>query len=166
MYGKTLILTLAFLLLTFCEAAAQREPKIPDDLEITLQRTVCFGSCPDYTISIDAHRKVMFTGREFTKRNGTAIGRISKAALVTVITKFDQIDLDSFADDYSDGGVCETYATDMPSEIISLRRNGRIKTVNHYFGCWGKEAKKKLEPLVNLGKMIDRLTNSKRWVGK
>jgi hypothetical protein len=70
----------------------------------------------------------------------------------------------SFADDYSSGEICDGYMTDMPSEIISIRMNGKTKRVNHYFGCAGKAVADKLKPLIELGKSIDRITDSQLWV--
>jgi hypothetical protein len=148
-------------------STAQTKAKIPADLEIRLQRTVCFGTCPDYTLTIKADRSIAFLGGNFTGTKGTATGRISKASLLKLIKAFDRIDLASFADDYSQGTQCESYITDVPSEIISLTRNGSSKTVNHYFGCRAKDpVQKRLTALSELGKLIDRLANSSRWIGK
>ena len=156
----------ALFIFTLISASAQRV-KVPADLEITLQRTMCFGTCPDYTLTIKANRRVTFKGGQFTRVKGTASGRITRSSLRELVRAFDQADLTSFADDYSpSGGVCEGYMTDVPSEIISIRRNGKTKRVNHYFGCMGTAVNEKLKPLVALGKTIDRVTNSKRWVVK
>lgn len=154
-----------FLLISFvtCSASAQTV-KIPADLVITMERTMCFGTCPDYKLTIKANGTVTFRGGQFTKTKGTAKSRITKSSLRDLVAAFDRVDLDSFADDYSQGSVCESYITDLPSEIISLKRDGKTKQVNHYFGCTGNTARKKLEPLTELGKMIDSVTNSRRWI--
>jgi hypothetical protein len=83
-----------------------------------------------------------------------------------LVKEFDRVNLESYADDYSQGGNCESYITDLPSEIISITRDGKAKTVNHYFGCIGKTVQDKLKALTDLGKTIDNVTNSRRWVGK
>lgn len=155
----------AFLLLSIATLPASAQTTaIPSDMVITMERTVCFGTCPDYKLTIKANGRVTFRGGRFTKTKGTATSRISRESLLGLVAEFDRVDLNSFADDYSEGGNCESYITDLPSEIISIRRNGKTKLVNHYFGCTGAAVQKKLEPLTELGKMIDRITNSKRWV--
>jgi hypothetical protein len=165
MLPKSIILVLLLLSFVTYSVSAQTA-KIPADLVITMERTVCYGTCPDYKLTIKANGSVMFRGGRFTKTKGTAKSRISKALLRELIAEFDRVDLNSFTDDYSQGDVCESYITDLPSQIISIKRNGKTKQVNHYFGCTGKAVQEKLEPLTELGKMIDRITNSKRWVGR
>lgn len=165
MLPKSIIFVLLLLSFVTYSASAQTV-EIPSDLVITMERTVCFGTCPDYKLTIKANGSVTFRGGRFTKTKGTGTSRISKASLRELVEEFDRVDLNSFADDYSEGGNCESYITDLPSQIISIKRNGKTKRVNHYFGCTGKAVQEKLEPLTELGKMIDRITNSKRWVGR
>ncbi len=163
MLPKSIIFVLLLISFVTCSASAQTV-KIPADLVITMERTMCFGTCPDYKLTIKANGTVTFRGGQFTKTKGTAKSRITKSSLRELVAAFDRVDLDSFADDYSQGSVCESYITDLPSEIISLKRDGKTKQVNHYFGCTGNAARKKLEPLAELGKMIDSVTNSRRWI--
>jgi hypothetical protein len=167
-FSKKIVFTM-FLLVSSCLTAAAQTSKtsgrIPSDLKITLQRTMCFGSCPDYTLTVTADRKVVFKGGKFTDQKGTVRSSISRASLLELVKELSETDLWSFADDYSSGPVCEGYATDNPSEIISIRMKGRTKKVNHYFGCRGKTVNEKLKSLTSLGDAIDRITNSKRWVG-
>ena len=154
------------MLLAAAFSAAAQTAKLPSDLEISLERTMCYGTCPDYTLKIKADRTVVFNGGRFTATKGTARSRITKEKLTALVKEFDRIDFLSYADDYSRGSVCDYYITDLPSQIISIRRNGKTKTVNHYFGCTGKIVQEKLKPLRELGNLIDTATNSKRWVGK
>lgn len=163
MLPKSIIFVLLLISFVTCSASAQTV-KIPADLVITMERTMCFGTCPDYKLTIKANGTVTFRGGQFTKTKGTAKSRITKSSLRELVAAFDRVDLDSFADDYSQGSVCESYITDLPSEIISLKRDGKTKQVNHYFGCTGNAVRKKLEPLTELGKMIDSVTNSRRWI--
>jgi len=165
MLTKCTLFAFAILALAAISVSAQGA-KIPSDLQITLQRTMCFGTCPDYTLTIKANGTVTFKGGRFTKIKGTARSHITKASLRSLVRAFDRVDINSFDDDYSHGGACEGFATDMPSEIISIRRDRNTKRVNHYFGCMGSKAQEKLKPLTELAEMIDQVTNSKRWVGK
>src|SRR4051812_32145907 len=125
----------AFVTLLLAFSISGQGTKIPSDLEITLQRTVCFGSCPDYTLTIKADGTVAFKGGTFTTTKGNARSHITKASVRSVVKAFDRVGINSFDDDYSRGGACVGVATDMPSEIISIKRNGKTKRINHYFGC-------------------------------
>jgi hypothetical protein len=138
--------------------------RIPADLEITLQRTMCFGTCPDYKLTIKASGSVLFKGGRYTAVKGAARSRVPRSSLGDLIKEFRNANFMSFADDYSSGEICDGYMTDMPSEIISIRMNGKTKRVNHYFGCAGKAVADKLKPLIELGKSIDRISDSQRWV--
>jgi hypothetical protein len=164
-----IIFTLAFTFLSFSETKAQtflNKGKIPKDLEISLERTVCFGTCPDYKLTIKNNGSVAFRGGRFTKIKGKRSGKITQPALKSIVTEFKKIDFFSFQDNYrSPADGCASFATDSPSEIISMRINGQSKVVNHYFGCSGVEGNV-LEKLRDLGKFIDKTVNSKRWVGK
>jgi hypothetical protein len=159
----------AFLLLYVSEIKAQdllQKGEIPDDLVITLERTFCLGDCPVYKLTIKADGILLFEGEEYTKKKGLAKTKIKPEKIKQIISEFEKADFFSLRNKYEDFDVCEMYATDHPSEIISIQINGKSKQVNHNFGCWGEKAKKELTPLVSLGEKIDEITNSKRWVGK
>ncbi|MEP6848025.1 MAG: DUF6438 domain-containing protein, partial [Acidobacteriota bacterium] len=53
------VLTSALLLCAGLSAYAQTE--IPNDLSLTLEKTMCFGWCPAYTLTITAEGIVKFT---------------------------------------------------------------------------------------------------------
>ncbi len=163
--SKSIFFATILLIFTGISASAQTT-RISADLLITLQRTMCFGACPDYTLTIKASGSVTFKGGRFTKTKDTVRSRITRSSLRELVREFRRSRFTSFANDYSRGGACEGYATDNPSEIISIRMNRKTKRVNHYFGCMGKAVNEKLKPLVELGKTIDRITNSERWVVK
>jgi hypothetical protein len=163
------LIAFAFLLLSFSQTRAQsllQNGEIPSDLIITLERTFCGGDCPTYKLTVTADRVVKFLGEENTIKIGSAKSKISKEKLRQLIAEFQKSDFFKFRDEYESGEICEQYATDFPSEIISIQINGKSKKVLHNFGCWGEKAKIELTPLVNLGENIDKITNSRRWVGK
>ncbi len=159
----------AFLFLAFSENKAQsilQNGEIPKDLITTLERTFCGGDCPAYKLVVTADGVVNFSGEENTKKTGSAKGKISKQKLKQLVAEFEKANVFNLRDEYENGEICEQYATDFPSEIISIQVNGKSKRILHNFGCWGEKAKIELTPLVVLGENIDIITNSKRWVGK
>jgi hypothetical protein len=49
----------------------------PRSKVITLQRTVCFGTCPEYKLTIFSDGTVAYEGISSVKKEDTAKGRIS-----------------------------------------------------------------------------------------
>lgn len=138
--------------------------KIPDDLQITLERSACYGTCPDYSLSITADGRVVFEGRRFTKTEGKAETKVDQNVLKQIIAEFEKADFFKLKDRYveeTDG--CGEVWTDNPSESISIKLNGKTKEVRHYFGC-RKVSGNDLERITDLGEKIDSLVNSAQWV--
>ena len=127
---------------------------------ITLQRTVCYGPCPDYNLTIFSDGTVVYKGISSVKTKGLAKGRISLKKLQDLIREFDKIHYLNLEDDYTPGKVCPEYMTDMPSAITSLTRNGKTKTITHYHGCRGSHT---LELLTELENKIDAAVNISQW---
>ncbi len=137
--------------------AAQRR----NDL-ITLERTVCFGSCPSYRVTISQDGTVTFEGRRFVKTTGTVTEQVSPDKFQQLVDEFEGIKYFSLQDRYTqraDG--CTTFMTDMPSANTSLSLNGRVKTVAHYFGCRGPEV---LPALTALERKIDEIAGTEKWI--
>jgi len=137
--------------------AAQRR----NDL-ITLERTVCFGSCPSYRVTISQDGTVTFEGRRFVKTTGTVTEQVSPDKFQQLVDEFEGIKYFSLQDRYTqraDG--CTTFMTDMPSANTSLSLNGRVKTVAHYFGCRGPEI---IPALTALERKIDEIAGTEKWI--
>src|SRR5262249_55081142 len=117
---------------------------IPQDLMITLERTVCFGECPDYKLTITADGAVVFEGRRFVKQEGVTIkSAITQDQLKRLMAEFDRVKFFSLEDDYMNNPrVCAYYRTDNPSAFTSIRIDGKSKTVRHYHGCGGPKVPK------------------------
>jgi Domain of unknown function (DUF6438) len=136
---------------------------IPQDLMVTLERTVCFGTCPDYKLTITSDGVVVLEGRHFVKREGATIkSAISQERLKQLMEEFDRVKFFSLEDDYSDDRrVCDELWTDNPSAFTSIRINGKSKTVKHYHGCRGPKVPKELTELEN---NIDKIVNTAQWL--
>lgn len=143
-------------------ASQATEKNIPPDTVITLERTLCYGMCPSYKLTISADGAVVFEGRRFVKKVGTAESTISQAQLRELIDRFEKISYFHLRNRYEDSGDgCEGVATDHPSAITSIRINGKTKSVRHYYGCRGVEV---LEDLTKLEQAIDDAVNAAQWV--
>lgn len=164
---KKIGFSLIFVLMFVFQIPAQsllKNGKIPKDLLIKLTRTMCFGTCPDYELTIKANGNVTFRGKNFTQIKGIAHGKITQENLKLIIAEFENTKFFSLRNSYneqSDG--CGEVSTDNPSEIIFIQINGRKKNVSHYFGCRNVKGDS-LERIIRLAQKIDEITDSKRWI--
>src|SRR5689334_7780175 len=87
---------------------------------ITLERTICFGSCPAYKVSIYGDGLVIYEGKDFVKTKGDADGRITKDELQQLVREFEKLDYMKLRDRYGDDNAgCPESSTDYPSAITS-----------------------------------------------
>ena len=137
-------LRFALLLLTALSATA------PPAVVITLQRTACFGACPDYTVRITGDGRVSYEGRRFVRVKGRRTVRISPAAVAALVEEFQRTHYFDLKDEYT------ARITDMPTTTTSIRIGSRFKRVVDYYG-----APPELTALEN---RIDEVAGSRRWV--
>jgi uncharacterized protein DUF6438 len=135
---------------------------VPQDTLITLERTGCYGMCPIYKVSISADGAVVFEGNRFVKKVGTTRSAISDAQIRELLVVSEKINYFELSDQYmtpEDG--CKQWLTDHPSAITSITRNGKSKSVKHYYGCRGLDVLKELEKLEQA---IDDAVNTAQWI--
>ena len=138
------------------------EQDVPPDALITLERTMCYGPCPEYKITISAGGSVVFEGRRFVKTVGKAQSSISDQKLREILAAFATINYFELRNRYErSGDGCKQWITDHPTAITSLKINGRSKSVRHYYGCLGVEV---LPELLKLERAIDDAVNSAQWI--
>jgi hypothetical protein len=125
---------------------------ILEDLEIGLERTMCPGACPDYSLFIHGSGKVVYEGRRYVAAKGRHETRISQVHLRQILDEFNRIGFFSFEERY------EAVAGDGVVTKTSITAGGRKKTV---INCHPSRAP---ESLYNLEKMIDEISKSERWV--
>jgi hypothetical protein len=121
---------------------------------ITLQRTVCFGFCPAYTVTISGDGAVTYNGERFVNVQGEQRAQIPAADVQRLLQRFDAIGFDRLRDEY------RAQVTDLPTTTITLTRNGRTKNVVDYGGTSAGMP----ESVRQLQDEIDRVANTGRWV--
>jgi hypothetical protein len=129
-------------------------PPSSDPVVISLQRTVCFGFCPAYTVSITGDGQVAYNGERFVNVQGEQHAQIPAADVQRLLERFDAIGFDRLRDEY------RAHVTDLPSTTITLTRNGRTKSVLDYGGAGAGMP----ENVRQLQDEIDRVANTGRWV--
>lgn len=104
--------------------------------EVTLERTACFGTCPVYKVTLRSDGTILYEGREFVEMKGTYKGQVyGFDRLARLIISQGYFNL---KDKYS------INATDLPSAVTSVVRDGKRKTIVDYGGTgpielWGIE---------------------------
>ena len=132
------------------------DDSIPEDLIIRLNRTVCFGTCPAYLLTVKADGKVSFFGQDHTETKGQAEGEISEEKIKQLIAEFKRAKFFELKDNYTS----EKCGTDTPTARTTLFINSKVKKIEHDLGC---EAPKELTDLEN---KIDEIVGTKKWIGE
>jgi hypothetical protein len=132
---------------------------VPDDVVIKLERTSCFGRCPVYEVTIDAHGTVSYNGRRFVAVEGRQTARIPVARVAALLQAADRIGFFDLRDQYRtvrgpDGS--ETIVTDLPTTFVTITRGGKTKRIEDYYGA--------PDALRALEQQIDDAAETKRWV--
>jgi len=129
------------------------EITLPSDsnVVITLERTLCFGACPAYKITIYRNGLVRYLGNSYVKVTGEQSGRISTDTLALLVRTLCETNFFDFKDRY------EESITDLPTTITSLAINGKTKVVVDYFGA--------PESLHRLESQIDDVAVTEHWTG-
>jgi len=129
---------------------------------ITLERTVCYGTCPSYQVTIARDGAVTFEGRDFVKTKGTATAQIKPEDFHQLVNEFEKIKYFSLDERYEPGSPgCPSAATDFPYARTSIKMNGRTKSVSHYHGCRGSEL---LRALTALERKVDEIAGTEKWI--
>lgn len=125
---------------------------MPKDLVIELERTMCPGACPDYSLFIHGNGKIVYEGRHYVAAKGKHEGQISRAKVKQLPDEFYRIEY------FSLKGKHDAVTHDGVITKISILADGRKKEI---VNCHSSQAP---EDLYQLEKMIDEISQSKRWV--
>ena len=125
-----------------------------NSLEITLTRGVCFGACPDYSVTIHGDGRVDYDGRRFVAETGHRETRIQESAVRALFAKFMAAKFFSLNDKY------HAQVTDLPTYSLTLAYDGRTKTVSDYGGrMMGMP-----DSVTELERAVDEAANSEQWL--
>jgi hypothetical protein len=129
---------------------------IDDGTRVTLERTVCFGNCPVYSLSISGDGTVAYVGKQFVNVEGAASRQVPISEVQALVDEMLQADYFNLSvPDTCDEGVY----SDAPSVKTSLTFGGRSHSLEDYLGnpC----APDGLRALYDA---IDALADSAAWV--
>lgn len=124
--------------------------------KLTMMRTMCFGSCPVYTVSVNAEGTVSWYGEHFVQEVGHRQWRVSNKRISELNKALTRLRFDALEDSHANSCV-----TDCPWCNIEVKySDGTYKHVSHYAG--DDTAPKQLIALQNL---IDRILGTKSHIG-
>ncbi len=133
-------------------------PEIHDwnSLRITLSRTLCYGTCPDYSVEIHGDGAVIYTGNRYVAVTGVEKSRISMDGVRELLDLFRKADYFSLRDEYA------ARVTDNPTFFTSISFDGKTKKVRNYVG-WEVGIP---QGVTNIEEAIDRIADTYKWIKK
>ena len=119
-------LLLAGIALAGCAATAHDPPN--EDASVTLRRSVCFGACPAYTVTLHTDGSATFDGDRFVAVMGHRDYRVDPAAVQKLVADFKAAHFFELKNEYR-GNV-----SDLPTVRLTLTIGDKTKTVIDYAG--------------------------------
>ena len=148
-YIRFIILSLTIVQSSVTTSFAVQD-SIPDDLVIKLERTVCFGECPAYSVTIDSKGNVTYDGNKFVRVVDRQTDRIPLSRVAALLATIERIGFFELENSYRQP------VTDNPTTFVSVVLRGRTKRIEDYLGA-PKELKQ-------FEQQIDDAARTKRWV--
>jgi hypothetical protein len=151
----TLSLFVVAATITFsCHSAAG--PKDPQSVSIGIERTRCYGFCPEYTVTIHGDGSIKYFGKYFVDIPGEQTAKIQPDKLQELLRAFDNIRFFALQDRYIDS------CTDMPTVYISLTVDGKSKRIENY-SCHRDRPGPQAD-LLKLADQIDAASGARQWI--
>ncbi|MBW8051199.1 MAG: hypothetical protein FVQ77_12830 [Cytophagales bacterium] len=120
-----------------------------DGTVITLQKTMCYGKCPVYTITIHGDGQSVYVGKKNVDKIGKYQKKLKISEVENLIKAFEDANFYNFKDEYS------AKVTDLPTTYITYTVNEKTKRIKDYYGA--PDELKKLE------KMVEKIASSEGW---
>jgi membrane dipeptidase len=105
---------------------APQGPASVEPIEITLQRTPCFGTCPEYTVTLSGDGTVAYSGRQFVRTPGNHTWKIDPGAVRALAREMEAAGFFEMNDEYV------SRVTDNPTTYTSLKIGNRAKKIKDY----------------------------------
>ncbi|HOV26600.1 MAG TPA: DUF6438 domain-containing protein [Pseudobacteroides sp.] len=122
---------------------------------IKLKRTMCFGTCPVYSVTMDNEGNVNYYGEMFVYKSGEHHWKISGEKVNQLNDLIEDFGFKSFI--YKPG---DEFITDQPSCITTIKySDGETKEINHYYGHVLID-----DSLIEFEKNIERIIGTKKYV--
>ena len=147
-------------ILLFCTlfqtGLAEQASDNPDEsIEISLERGMCFGTCPVYSVTLYGNGTISWVGNMYVETIGNASGYTDPTLVQDLYHHIARGGFFDFEDAYTAYNI-----TDMPSAVLTVRSNTTTKQIDHYHGDF--TAPKNLTLMEDA---VDAVANTSRWIG-
>lgn len=132
--------------------AVAHEP--PELVVFQLERGLCYGSCPSYSIAVHADGTVDYRGEAYVKEHGARTGKVDPATVQELAARFDAAGF--FGLKWEEP--CRQVATDHSTVKIAYAHAGKDRKIDDYLG------NRCMPPVLReLEAAIDELAHSAQW---
>ena len=137
---------------------------------IVLERTLCYGTCPAYRVSVTAGGRVSFLSLDPGDSARAASDTISREKFGKLVSQAESLGFFTLPDTIAnDRALCPLRATDHPTATLTLFRGARAKQVVDYHGCYARSDPSLsrvpiLGQLLLLEAQVDSVARSDRWI--
>jgi hypothetical protein len=141
-------------------------PRIRVADSLSLERTVCYGTCPAYRILVTQAGRLTFVGThpDDSTRATTQLPRSTTDSIFQVVA---DAPLSEFPPKIqADSTLCPDLATDHPTVILTIFAGADVRRIEDYHGCYLRSDHSiawRLATLRALEESIDRLAGTSRW---
>jgi len=123
------------------------------NVTITLTRSMCYGRCPAYKVSVST-KGIVFDGDVYVAAKGRQTDTVDPSAVRELAKRFVAADFYSMNNEY------RASVTDNSTYTLSISIDGHKKQVADYVGQWeGMPA-----IIVDLEDDVDALAHTERWI--
>jgi hypothetical protein len=139
------------------KTVALSHPQDLTSVKIELARGPCFGSCPQYTITVQGDGRVEYLGRQRDSRfDSRKAGTIEREKILQILHMLDQVEFMALDDRAFSWGF------DTPSVGVRIWEGGRTKRVVSDAGFVGSKNGRQ-SSFVNATQEIDGILESTQW---
>lgn len=125
-----------------------------DTLKITLDRTMCLGTCPVYTFELHGDGTLSYTGELNVAVFGQHRGHVSRKAVRALFQKFEEADFFSSFEFYG------RFALDAGSTRVSIAFDGHHKSIEYV----GPNSRNLPSAVAELEHDVDTISGYDLWV--
>ncbi len=163
-----LIASVNLLLALSTSLAGQSSAEVFVDSMISLERSECFGTCPNYKVTIWGDGRLIYEGIKYVKTEGTITAKVATKQFQELMAAFRKAKYFKLRDSYAyekDG--CTAMVSDEFWAYTTIQINSRKKSIRHYMGCYEGSDKFNLElqRLTELENKIDEIIKIEQWIG-
>ncbi len=117
---------------------------------VVLQKTSCYGKCPEYTFTLFDDLTCVVDAKRFFKVEGLKEGKISKEQMEAVKEKIKAIGFFNLKNSYDNELV-----QDIPPTYVSVSNDTITKNIKSRYGS--------PKGLIELQEMLEKIVNSVEW---